>query len=572
MRVPRWIKITAALWAAVFLCILFTLPPGTREATFSPRERHPLRGAFHVHTIASDGGGTREDVARAAAAAGLQFVILTDHGDGTRPPAPPEYLHDVLIIDGVEVTTAAGHYAAFGAAQSPYPLGGPAYAVMEDIARLGGFGVAAHPESAKPELRWRDWNAAIGGFEWVNGDSAWRDESAWTLARSLVAYPFRAPAALAGLVERPTRLLQRLDDMSLNRRIVALAGSDAHARLPLTSDEEPYESAWTVPAPSYKKSFATFANLVHTGQPISGDAAQDAAALVEAIRAGRVTFAMTALAHPSELHFTATSTHGGAGIVHGPGARFTAGDLVTFNVRTSDVQKSGASQVSLTLLRNGAIAAQANGPELSHNPMTAEGVWRVEASLAHRPDVPWQWSNPIVIRASGSAETAAPSEAAPPPAAAATLDLSAGTWAIEKHAASTGRVAPEAAGQRFDYELARGEPSGQYAAAVRASGNTDAWDTVVITARANAPSRVWVQLRLSDSGTGQRWGRSIYLDPQSRSYRLSIRDFAPLEPRASPSRPNVALVRALLIVADTVNNRPGGAGAITIEELRLERR
>ena len=39
------------------------------------------RGAFHVHTTRSDGSGTVEEVAAAAQAAGLQFVVLTDHND-----------------------------------------------------------------------------------------------------------------------------------------------------------------------------------------------------------------------------------------------------------------------------------------------------------------------------------------------------------------------------------------------------------------------------------------------------------------------------------------------------------
>src|SRR5688572_28863556 len=122
---------TAALWAAVFLCVWLMLPPATRTIP-QPLERPTrVRGAFHVHTSRSDGGGTREDVARAAAAAGLQFVIVTDHGDGTAPPDAPAYLDGVLMLDGVEVTTSGGHYAAFGLAQSPYPLGGPPSAVVE---------------------------------------------------------------------------------------------------------------------------------------------------------------------------------------------------------------------------------------------------------------------------------------------------------------------------------------------------------------------------------------------------------------------------------------------------------
>ena len=561
MRVPTWLRLTAALWAAVFLFIAVTLPPGTRPAE-DFIGAHVRRGAFHVHTVESDGGGTRQDVARAAAAAGLDFVILTDHGDGTRMPAPPEYIEHVLVIDGVEVTTSAGHYATFGAAQSPYPLGGPPYGVIEDIARMGGIGVAAHPDSAKADLRWRDWNARVDGLEWINGDSAWRDEGTWTLARGVMAYLFRPGPALAGLIERPVRLLQRLDDLARDRHVIALAGADAHARLPLTSDEEPYESRWNVPAPSYRQSFRAFANLVETGQPATGNAAQDAETLIAAIRGGRVAFAMTTLAAPARLHFRAS----GGGAEYRMGDRAPAGPL-SFDARVSDVVRSGRSLVRLSLLRDGRVVAVADGPRLSHHAEDARGVWRVEAELSHRPDVPWMLSNPIV---SGYPESG-DEPAADAPAAEATLDVSRGGWTIEKHAASDGGVAQEPDAVRFSYRLAGGSPAGQFAAAVRPVENGDAWDAIVLTARASEPTRLWVQLRLSDSGTGQRWGRSVFLDSTSRTLRLPIRDFAPLEPRASASRPNVVQVRDVLIVVDTVNSAPGREGVVAIEGLRLER-
>ena len=42
-----------------------------------------VRGAYHVHSSRSDGTGTVDEIAAAAARAGLQFVIITDHGNGT---------------------------------------------------------------------------------------------------------------------------------------------------------------------------------------------------------------------------------------------------------------------------------------------------------------------------------------------------------------------------------------------------------------------------------------------------------------------------------------------------------
>ena len=83
-------------------------------------------------------------------------------------------------MDGVEVSTTEGHYLAVGHHASAYPLGGEARHVVEDIARLGGFGVAAHPFSTKESLRWKDWTTPIDGIEWLNTDSgviAYSDDS-----------------------------------------------------------------------------------------------------------------------------------------------------------------------------------------------------------------------------------------------------------------------------------------------------------------------------------------------------------------------------------------------------------
>ncbi|HET7219711.1 MAG TPA: hypothetical protein VFJ02_16760, partial [Vicinamibacterales bacterium] len=146
----RRAKTTAALVAAVFLLLVIyvaaTLPPRPRATTGAVSDelrRRTVPGAFHVHSTRSDGTAGVDAIAAAAARAGLGFVIVTDHGDGTRAPDPPAYRHGVLVIDAVEVSTRGGHYVAVGMPAAPYPLGGDASAVVEDVRRLGGFGVAA---------------------------------------------------------------------------------------------------------------------------------------------------------------------------------------------------------------------------------------------------------------------------------------------------------------------------------------------------------------------------------------------------------------------------------------------
>ena len=48
-------------------------------------------GGYHIHSVRSDGTGTVDDIAAAASRAGLQFLLLTDHGDATVVFVDAEY-------------------------------------------------------------------------------------------------------------------------------------------------------------------------------------------------------------------------------------------------------------------------------------------------------------------------------------------------------------------------------------------------------------------------------------------------------------------------------------------------
>src|SRR5450759_1845007 len=119
---------TAALVAAVAVWGAISIPP--RHLALTPRSDGTIPGIIHVHTYRSDGLSGPDEIAAAAARAGLAFVVFTDHGDGTRVPDPPTYRSGVLCLDGVEISTTGGHYVALDMSASPYPLGGEARDVM----------------------------------------------------------------------------------------------------------------------------------------------------------------------------------------------------------------------------------------------------------------------------------------------------------------------------------------------------------------------------------------------------------------------------------------------------------
>src|SRR5687768_8550131 len=119
---PRAFKVLAILLCIAALVMVTLLPPATRRTGDPPATT--VRGAFHIHSNRSDGSGSVDAIAKAAAAAGLQFIILTDHGDGTRAPDAPAYRDGVLTLDGVELNTTSGHYATVGMPAAPYPIAG----------------------------------------------------------------------------------------------------------------------------------------------------------------------------------------------------------------------------------------------------------------------------------------------------------------------------------------------------------------------------------------------------------------------------------------------------------------
>src|SRR5688572_32429425 len=102
----------AALLAAAFLFVALPLPERPILQPTPSAHTQIAVGAFHIHTNRSDGSGSPDDAAAAAARAGLNFIVLTDHGDGTRKPDAPQYRSGVLVIDAVELSTQGGHYIA----------------------------------------------------------------------------------------------------------------------------------------------------------------------------------------------------------------------------------------------------------------------------------------------------------------------------------------------------------------------------------------------------------------------------------------------------------------------------
>jgi hypothetical protein len=535
LRKLLWTLIALVAVGVLFFALI--VPPAPERVDISgwaDLAARTVAGAYHVHTTRSDGHGDKHDVAAAAARAGLKFVILTDHGDATRPPDPPEYIDGVLVLDAVEISTDAGHLVALDMPRAPYPLGGAADAVVEDVHRLGGFAVAAHPDSPKPALRWTDATAPIDGIEWLNLDSEWRKDSRARLVRAGLAYVFRPGPALASLMDRPDTLLQwghRWGHLNARPRLVGLAGADAHGGVGVRAEDQSRSFAGMVGMPSYEASFRTFSNRVILGAPLSGDAARDARALFDAIRQGSVFTTIDALAGPGLLDFHVDGTTVVARAARPPGSE-------------------------LNLFHDGLVVSYSTN-DLRYDAANKLGPYRVEVHLAHAPGdlpIPWLVSNFVDVGAP-STGTAAPSIASAPPASAAIAPF---PWRIEKDPASSAILRATDRTVELEYRLAPGERNSQFVALA-----TDVHDAVFsamrFALRSDRPSRVWVQVRTAD---GHRWGRSFYVDPAGAEIVARLEDLRPMA--GESGHPSSATATSILLVVDLTNASPGNGGRLTV--------
>lgn len=179
-------------------------------------------GDLHAHSAHSDGrvasrrgvrtGTPPYRVFEAAAAAGLDFVALTDHNTASHwldVERLQPYFDDVLLLRGREITTYRGHANAIGERafhefRLPSPSSSPA-PLLAPVAADGAFVSINHPALPDGEpcmgcgwnLTTPDVLANVHGVEVVNGDAADGPLSGWTFWATLLSAGHRL-AAIGG--------------------------------------------------------------------------------------------------------------------------------------------------------------------------------------------------------------------------------------------------------------------------------------------------------------------------------------------------------------------------------------
>ncbi|WP_290061748.1 CehA/McbA family metallohydrolase [Amycolatopsis solani] len=131
----------------------FVPKPAPEAAPARERGRAWYRGDGHLHTVHSDGRRTPEQLVADARAAGLDFIVSTDHNTSSSQLVWGNYAtDDLLILNGEEVTTRSGHWPAIGLPAGTwidwrYRAADPRdfRRFTDQVHRAGGLVTAAHP-------------------------------------------------------------------------------------------------------------------------------------------------------------------------------------------------------------------------------------------------------------------------------------------------------------------------------------------------------------------------------------------------------------------------------------------
>jgi hypothetical protein len=351
-----------------------------------PPPSHELTGIIHCHSTYSDGTGTVPEIAAAARANDLDYLLLTDHDTLAAAHNGEEGWHDsVLLLVGTEVSPyRRNHYLAFGLEEPIDHSGLTPAEIVRRVNEAGGFGFAAHPFSRGSQrfkrggqgMPWGDLEAegytGIELWSFVT-DTAERVNSIGDLVR-FVTTPQRF------LDHPPQRNLEQWDVLCRRRRCVALGGADAHQIGIRVAGRVPLRLM------AYKRSFRHLRTHLLVDEPLRRELGPDRAAVFGALRAGHAFLAVDSVAPANGFRFWAEGE---------PGS-LTMGDEAPAGEWTLHVRTPAPGRIRL--LRDGVEVATTQGAGLAH-PAREPGVYRAEAYREARGrERTWVLSNPIYLR------------------------------------------------------------------------------------------------------------------------------------------------------------------------------
>ena len=370
-------KIPLVLLSILLIYILWLAIQTVRFKTYTLTEKgtSPLeiRGAYHIHTIFSDGRKKPEAIAKIASRSSLDFIILTDHGAPNRESmAAAGWKDNVLVLAGSELSVNRGHLVALGFKPPATPFSPEAELADYQIKSQEGFSIIAHPYS---KVSW-SWGKPTNydGLEIVNANTMLRD-NVFRIAPILPLLVIKPRYTILKMLRRPTKNLKKWDELNLIHPTYGFFSVDAHA--------------------FYRSLLPSLQLHVLLKKPLSKTYDQAAHQVFNALQHGRFYNAVDSAAQANGFEFWAQKdTH----------RIYMGEETVLDSSVTLHVQSPFPFAQEIYLIHNGKKIAVSSEEKLTLD-SKGTGFYRVEVYLKlntplHK-EIPWILSNPIYLREKG---------------------------------------------------------------------------------------------------------------------------------------------------------------------------
>lgn len=352
---------------------------------------HEITLNLHMHSTYSDGHATHAQIACAAARAGIDAIIVTDHNIWVNG-LEGYHTHNnqrVLVLVGEEIhdplrSPQKNHLLVFGANQELSLYAANPQTLLDRVKQSGGFAYIAHPfDDSMPfigedDLSWVDWQVdGYAGIELWNGMSEIKSVAPNFL--SAIFYAFFPKYLPHGPLTRTINLWDQL--LSTGKKVTVIGGSDAHALPmhlgPLHRTIFPYEFH-----------FRCVNTHLLLPSPLTGDLSSDRRMVLESLRQGKSFVGYDLPASTRGFRFTAQGKDGT--VTMGDDISLLSG--VTFQVRLPQ-------KTYCRLLLNGKEVKSWRDREICTHIANAPGIYRIEAYIDYLGKRRgWIFSNPIFVK------------------------------------------------------------------------------------------------------------------------------------------------------------------------------
>jgi len=266
------------------------------------RQFYDYSGVINVHTTASSGSGTLEEIVSAAQKTSLKFIVLTDLNNFEPKLDLTGYRGDLFLFAGGEYSFLDSRILNFNFystehLQSP----GRAHVAFSDILSAeesnedAGIFIVAHPLKKGYQLK-SEYPPGLTGIEILNLKNIWQDtwlNSKISFFWTLFVYPFNADLAFTRMLAEAYHAEFSLwDKLNREQKVYGFTGADAEAKLKLWGNS-------FIRFPSYETLFSISRNHILLRSELTGNVEQDRKKITDALKNGQFYTSIDILQDPT---------------------------------------------------------------------------------------------------------------------------------------------------------------------------------------------------------------------------------------------------------------------------------